>query len=218
MRPILLINPNSSEATTAMMHGILRAALPAAIATISDTARRGPAMITTPAELAVAAEEVLRIGRARADEVSAIIVGAFGDPGLAALRAVVAIPVTGLGVASLRLAADGGRRFGVATTTPGLETSIARTVDRLGLTAFFTGTRLAAGDPLALANDPEQQEERLAQAVRTCIETDGAAAVVIGGGPLSAAAASLAPRFRVPVISAVEAAALEVSRQLVNAR
>ncbi|OZI23839.1 hypothetical protein CAL26_10510 [Bordetella genomosp. 9] len=214
MRPILLINPNSSEATTSMMHGILRAALPAAIAMASETAKRGAPMITTPADLAIAAEEVLRIGTERADEVSAIIVGAFGDPGLDALRAAVTIPVTGLGVASLRLAAEGGRRFGVATTTPGLGTSIAGAVERLGLTALFTGTRLAASDPLALASKPGQQEEELAQAVRACIEMDGAAAVVIGGGPLSAAAAKLAPRFTVPIISPVEAAAVEVRRLL----
>lgn len=214
MLPILLINPNTSAQTTAMMHGILRAALPTAIATTSATAQRGASMITTPAELAVATEEVLRIGSALASDVSAIIVGAFGDPGLDALRAELTIPMTGLGEASLRLAAGGGRRFGVATTTPGLETSITRAVDRLGLTAFFTGTRLATGDPLALAGIPEQQEEQLAQAVRACVDTDGAAAVVIGGGPLSAAAARLAPRFTVPIISAVEAAALEIRRLL----
>lgn len=143
--------------------------------------------------------------------------GPSGIRALEALRAALTIPVTGLGEASLRLAAEGGRRFGVATTTPGLETSIARAVDGLGLTALFSGTRLAAGDPLALAGNPAQQEESLAQAVRACIDMDGAAAVVIGGGPLSAAAAKLAPRFTVPVISAVEAAALEIRRQLAAA-
>jgi allantoin racemase len=214
MLPVLLINPNSSEKTTAMMHGILRASLPTAIAMTSVTARGGPSMIISEAELAIAAAEVLLIGRAHATKVSAIIVGAFGDPGLDALRRAVALPVIGLGEASMRLAANGGRRFGVATTTPGFERSIEQAVERLGLTASFTGTRLTPGHPLTLANDAKQQEEELAQAVRACIERDGADAVVIGGGPLSAAAASLAPRFAVPVISAVEAAALEVQRLL----
>lgn len=211
MAPVLLINPNTSEASTALMAGILRAALGPAPPLVTETARVGAPMLTTPQDLDTAAQEVLRIGRARAPAVSAIVVGAFGNPGLGALRAAVDIPVLGIGEAALREAAAGGRRFGVATTTPGLDTSIGAAARALGLDAGYTGTRVPAADPLALAQDPDRQDACLAELIAACV-ADGAEAVVIGGGPLAASAARLAPRFPVPVIDAVAAAGRALRR------
>lgn len=203
---VLLINPNTSVATTEMMARLARAALPPQIELRMATAGRGAAMITTEAELAVAEQEVLALGLAQAAGFDALVISAFGNPGLVRLRAAVDRPVIGIGEASLLEAAQSGRRFGVATTTPGLEDSIAQSVHSLGLAAGFTGTRIPPGDPLALAAQPELQLARLADAVRTCVQKDGAQAVVIGGGPLAEAADHLARQFQVPVISPVAAA------------
>lgn len=207
MKPIvLLINPNTSRETTAMMHRLARQALPQTFALESETAARGAKMITTVEDLAVSVAEVLAIGRRRAAEVGAIVVAAYGDPGLEALRGSVAIPVFGIGEASMREGAAGGRRFGIATTTPDLGPAIAAAVARLGLTHCFTGCRIPPGDPLALAADPALQDAYLADAVALAIQQDGAQAVVIGGGPLSESAERIAGRFAVPVISPVGAA------------
>jgi len=195
------------------MARLLRHALPPDIDVRSVTASRGAPMLTTDQDLALARAEVIAMGCALAHQVAAIVVGAFGDPGLAELRRMVQVPAVGIGEASLREAAAGGRRFGVATTTPGLQSSIAHAVHGLGLAPVFTGTRIAEGDPLLLAADPALQESRLADAVRACLD-DGAQAVVIGGGPLSEAADRLAPAFDVPVISAIRAAGLEIRRCL----
>jgi Asp/Glu/hydantoin racemase len=211
---VLLINPNTSAATTAMMQGLARAALPPALDLRSATAARGAPMITSDAELATAVNEVLAIGTREAQGVAAIVVAAFGDPALALLRARVAVPVVGIGEASMLEAASGGRRFGVATTTPGLADSIAQAVARLGLSAQFSGTRIPQDDPLRLAADPGLQDLLLGQAVRACIEEDGAQAVVIGGGPLAQSAERLAGRFGAPVISPVAAAMRRVAALL----
>lgn len=205
-RTVLLINPNTSAATTAMMAALARAALPQALALRSATAARGAPMITSDAELATAVDEVLAIGLREARGVAAIVVAAFGDPALALLRARVAVPVVGIGEASMQEAASGGRRFGVATTTPGLADAISEAVARLGLSAQFSGTRIPPDDPLRLAADPGLQDRLLGEAVRACVEEDGAQAVVIGGGPLAQSAERLAGRFGVPVISPVAAA------------
>lgn len=211
---VLLINPNTSEQTTAMMARLAQAALPAGLELVCATATRGAAMITNEADLRVSEGEVLALGRAQAASVSAIVISAFGNPGLAALSAELSVPVVGIGEAAMREAGKGGRRFAVATTTPGLEQSIAASVASLGLAAGFTGTRIPPGDPLALAAQPELQVQRLADAVRTCIDVDGAQAVVIGGGPLAESAERLARQFAVPVISPVAAAMREVARLL----
>ena len=81
-------------------------------------------MILTTDELAAAAPAVVEIGLAGADRVDGAIIGAFGDPATA-LREQRSIPVVGIAEAAMLEAAEGGRRFGVATTTPALVEIIA---------------------------------------------------------------------------------------------
>jgi allantoin racemase len=187
------------------MTAIAQAAMPAA-KIIGVTARLGPPMILTADELAAAAPEVVALGLAEAPNVDGIIVGAFGDPGLAALREQINLPVVGIAEASMLEAAEGGRRFGVATTTSALIELIAARAHELGLAHLYAGIRLTSGDPRALVADPERLAEALAEAVRQSIRRDGAEAVIIGGGPLGQAAIALTARFTTPIIAPISAA------------
>ncbi|CCD85265.1 conserved hypothetical protein; putative hydantoin racemase or nodulation protein nolU [Bradyrhizobium sp. ORS 285] len=205
MPRILLINPNSSAATTAMMVSIAAACCTGRVEVVGATATRAPAMIVDPEALAASAAEVVEIGRAHVGACDGIIVAAFGDPGAAELRRLCARPVIGIGEASMHAAGQGGRRFGVATVTPALVAGIADLADRLQLSAQFTGTRLTPGDVAALAADPARLAAALAEATRACI-SDGAEAVIIGGGPLAQAADQLQPQFTVPIIKPIATA------------
>ncbi|AKM30231.1 hydantoin racemase [Pandoraea faecigallinarum] len=211
MTRILLLNPNTSTATTQMMVDIARACFAGVTtsppAVVGVTVSRGAPMIVDEQDLAVAANAVNDPQIvALAAQADGVIVGAFGDPGIDALRARLNVPVVGIGATSVREAGAGGRRFGIATTTPLLANSIVANVRALGLGANFTGARFTTGDPLALGDVPSQLESRLAGAVEACIRDDGAQAVVIGGGPLGEAAQALCERFSIPVIGPVPAA------------
>lgn len=203
---LLLINPNSSPGTTAMMVAMAATEAGPEVVVEGVTARAGPAMLVTPDALDASAAEVVALGLCHPAGCRGVIVGAFGDPGLAMLRERLTVPAAGLGEASMREAAAGGRRFAVATTTPLLAPRIDAMAARLGLGGLYAGTRLTAGDPLALAAEPERMEDALAEVVGLAVRRDGAAAVIIGGGPLSRAAAALAGRCGVPVIAPVAAA------------
>lgn len=159
MKSVLLINPNTSAATTTMMVAAARPLLPTSFALRGIGANQGAAMIVDETALAHCEPEVVRIGLAEAARVDAIIVGAFGNPGVASLRASLGMPVIGIGEAAIREAAGRGRRFGIATTTPGLRDAITAKVWRLLPGAAFTGVRIAAGDPVALAADPGKQQD-----------------------------------------------------------
>ncbi len=206
MARILLINPNISERSTEMMLAVARPLLPPGVSLRGMGASIGATMIVDEAGLAAGAAEVVRIGTAEAGDADAIVVAAFGDPGAQRLRALLSIPVIGIGEAAMREAATGGRRFGIATTTPRLVRSIEACVRGLGLDGMFTGVRVPGGDPLTLAADPTAQEDALAAAATACIERDGAEAVIIGGGPLSATAARLRRRFGIAIVEPVPAA------------
>jgi len=205
MPDILLINPNTSQATTDMMVAIAAADLPPGCRITGMTAACGPTMIVNERELAAAGMQVEEVWQRAGDHWSGIIVSAFGDPGIERIRASSRVPVVGICEASMLAAAADGRRFGIATVTPDLLAAIDAHVDALGLRASYTGTRLTEGDPRELASDAAALEAALTGAVRACI-ADGAQAVIIGGGPLGQAAVKLAPHFDVPIIAPISAA------------
>jgi allantoin racemase len=216
-RRILLINPNSLEATTAMMVAIAKSVATDGFDVVGATATRAPSMIVTPDALEAAAPEVEEIAIARGNVYDGIIVAAFGDPGLAGIKAGMKLPSVGIGESSMLEAAENGRRFGVATTTPLLQSRIDALPEALGLRSRYTGTRFAEGDPQELMRDPTRLRAGLAEAVEACIAQDGAEAVIIGGGPLGEAARELQPMFTVPIIAPIPSAVTRIIR-LIEAR
>ncbi|MGP9723315.1 aspartate/glutamate racemase family protein [Corynebacterium sp. AOP40-9SA-29] len=221
---ILLVNPNTNRATTAMMARRLRAALgeDAARAQSSGcvvtavTAARGPAMITTPDALQDAAGHVVDAVRAALQDgpqdgtaFDAVLVGAFGDPGVRELHSLPMLDgvlVTGIGEAALLAATASGGRFAIATTTGALADSLADLVARVGVTDSYTGLELTQTDPLVLAGSPDASRFELAAAVERAV-SKGAERVVIGGGPLSDAAAELEASYPGVIVEPVVAAA-----------
>src|SRR6266702_6327053 len=153
-RRILLINPNSLDATTAMMVAIATSVATGGFDIVGATATRAPQMIVTPDALETAGPEVEEIARAHQRTCDGIIVAAFGDPGLAGIKAALKLPAVGIGESSMLEAAENGRRFGVATTTPLLKSRIDALPEALGLGSRYTGTRFAEGDPQELMRDP----------------------------------------------------------------
>jgi len=210
MYDILLINPNTSTATTEMMVGIAQSVAPAGYRIRGVTAARGVPMIVNAVQLAASAEQVAAMWQAYGAEASGVIIAAFGDPGIEALQALTDLPVVGICEASMREAGYEGRRFGIATVTPELVKAIDANADLLGLSHCYSGIRLTSGEPRALAANPQRLEAALADAVDECITRDGAQAVIIGGGPLGQAAIGLAAHFDVPIIAPIPAAVRRV--------
>jgi allantoin racemase len=214
MTRFLLINPNSSRATTDMMVSIAQLAAPDGVEIVGATAQSGPPMIVEPLALEASASEVVEIGLRLAKDVCGIITSAFGDPGLAGLRSKLSIPVVGIAEAAMLEAADNGRRFAVATSTPALVAEIDAKAAALGLGHLYTGVRLTPGDPFELVANPDRLIDALGAAVYDCIEFDLAEAVIIGGGPLGNAATALTSRFNIPVIAPIPTAVRRLSKMI----
>jgi Asp/Glu/hydantoin racemase len=218
---VIVINPNTTRATTDMMAAIARRTLRPedGYEVRGLTVAAGPPMLRDEESLRAAGPEVVRAAErflAGADRarVAGFVVSAFGDPGVEELRARVDVPVVGIAEAAMAAAGAGGRRFGIATTTPDLAEAIASRVDRLGWSGQYTGIRLTPGDPQRLTAAPGALRGRLAEAVRLCVVEDGAEAVIIGGGPLAEAAESLRPRSPAPVIAPIPSACEWLRREL----
>jgi allantoin racemase len=201
---LLLINPNTNEATTGALLSVARTAAAEGTTIEGRTAGFGAKLITNEAELGIAAEAVGAVlDKLDQSRIDGVIIAAFGDPGLAAARAHLAIPVTGIAEAGMLAAAEGGRRFSVVTTTPDLVASIGRLAARYGLSAQFAGVRTTYGDPAEIMADAQRLEAALADACRLALREDLPAAIVIGGGPLAVAARALRRRLMLPIIEPV---------------
>lgn len=213
MSKLLIINPNSSEASTSMMLKIAQSALQQAgygreFTVNGYTLSSGPTMLTKPADLDAAVNILINNDQLvqMAQNYDGVIVAAFGDPGLDFLACQLPIPVIGIGESSILEASLYQQPFGIATTTPELADSILTQVKNLNAHSFYTGIRLTVQSPLLLAQQPAQQIEELMQAVEQSIVLDGAQTIIIAGGPLGEAANALKNRFQVTIINPVEAA------------
>ena len=213
---IALINPNANARTTAMMVGIARDAAAGMgpgrhLSITGHTAATGPDMIIDGEALARSAAAVGEIvhslaAPSAAAAPDALIVAAYGDPGLGIAETCFPGRVFGIGTASMHAAAAEGRRFAIATTTPGLVAVIDARAEALGLGGAYAGVFLTRTGPLELAADLDRQRDELASAVATAVRVGGADAVIIGGGPLARSARELAPHLEVPLIEPIPAA------------
>jgi Asp/Glu/hydantoin racemase len=116
--------------------------------------------------------------------------------------------VTGIAEAAMMAASAGGRPFAVATTTPDLMAAIERTARAYGHHDAFLGVcvpKQARNNPTELMRDPERLVAALREACADAMEL-GAAAIIIGGGPLAEAAISLQGIVAVPIIQPIPAA------------
>lgn len=204
-RRIVLINPNTDAAITTAMLEMARRSAPPHIALQGVTASRGSALILDPAALAVAAEAVAEIV-AGLSPCDGVMISAFGDPGLAAARRLLACPVAGLAEASMARAAAGGRRFCVVTTTPALVPTIDHAADAYGHGASYAGTFCTSGDPMIVMRDPVRLPDALLATCERAIAVSGVQAIIIGGGPLAAAARAISGNIAVPIIEPIRAA------------
>jgi Asp/Glu/hydantoin racemase len=203
---LVLVNPNTSASTTAMMVEIARTAAPGSEID-GLTAQIGEELITNPAALATAADAV----QAMAPELTrrqpdGVMIAGFGDPGLRRLRDMLTCPVTGIAEAAMAEAAQEGRRFAVVTTTPDLAPSIRDAAEAYGHGALLAGIALTKSDPMQLMADQRRLELELDAACRVAVTDLRAQAIIIGGGPLALAARELRSRVAVPLIEPIPAA------------
>jgi len=216
--PVVLINPNTNTATTTMMTDIAARRLrDHGIDVVGRTVAAGPPIITEPVALAGAADEVLRAATRAMTQIpdaSAFIISAFADPGIDAVTAAASVPVIGIAGAAFRAASISNRRFGIVSPAPALSPAVVELVDRYGCSTTFTGIRSVDISPDVISGDPDALVEAMISLAHDCVIMDGAEAVIIGGGPLGAAAEIIRTRLDITVIAPIIAACDEIARLL----
>ncbi|MDF2231816.1 aspartate/glutamate racemase family protein [Albimonas sp. CAU 1670] len=203
---ILLVNPNMTQAMTDRLTEVARRAVAPGTEILPLTAPRGFPYISSRAEAQIAGAVALEMIAPHAKTVDAVVIAAFGDPGLDAARELFDLPVTGMAEASMLAACQLGRRFGVVTFAPWLKPWYHASVRDLGLEARFAGLRSAEDIDGPVTDVAANMRGILKTLAEKVAREDEADAVIFGGAPLAGLAAELALELPCVPIDPISAA------------
>ncbi len=203
---LLLINPNISDSVSELIRTeAVRSASPGTEIEVL-TAPLGVAYIETRFEAMIGAYATAQLAAEHHARFDAVVVAAFGDPGLNALREVLPCPVTGLTEAALASACLLGQRFSIVSISQRIRAWYRETVNAYGLDSRLASIR-GLDEPLAdIGNVQGNQGERLVALAERCVDEDGADVIVLAGAPLAGLARSLRGRLPVPAVDGVSSA------------
>lgn len=203
---LLLINPNTSQSVSELIRSeAQRSAAPGTEIEVL-TAPFGVAYIETRFESLLGAYATAQLAAEHHERFDAVVVAAFGDPGLAGLREVLPVPVTGLTEAALASAHLLGNRISVIAISQRIQAWYREVI-----TAYGFGPRLASIRALnrPLSSIGGVQDEHL-QALKIlaerAVDEDGAEVIVLAGAPLAGLARALQGQLPVPVVDGVSSA------------
>lgn len=203
---ILLINPNTSRSMTERMQASARAALAPDVELIALTAEQGVPYIASRAEALVAGATTLEMIATHQDGMDAIVIGAYGDPGLIAARELFSLPITAMAEAAMFSACMLGPRFSIVTFAHALVPWYEDSVALAGLASRCASIRVPDATFRSVQDVQHELENDLADLACRAVTQDKADVVILAGAPLTGLAARIAERVPVPLVDPLDAA------------
>ncbi len=202
---LLIINPNISTSVTDLIEAEARRVAGDAQLTML-TAPLGVAYIETRFEASIAAYATAVLAAEHAAGHDALIIAAFGDPGIEGMREAMDIPVVGLTEAALASACLLGQRFSIIAISARITAWYRECVERNGLISRLASIR-NLDEPLRdIGTVQEDHAERLLALCRQAVEQDRADVIILAGAPLAGLARQVCDRLPVPVVDGVSSA------------
>lgn len=202
---LLLINPNiSAEVSELMLSEARRVAAPSTQITIRTVAF-GVEYIETRAESLIAAAAVAQVVAEQANVVDAVVVAAFGDPGLPALKELIPEPVVGITEAALSTAMLLGTRFSIVAISGRITAWYRECVQRNGLSSRLASIRSLRERFSDVGGVQRDFRNHLVDLANEVVAEDGADVVILAGAPLAGLAREVGTSIPVPVVDGVAA-------------
>jgi allantoin racemase len=203
---LLVINPNITESVTRLIGDEARRAASPGTELTLVTAPFGVAYIETRLEALIGAYASLVLLAEHLGKHDAVIIAAFGDPGLPALRDAIDRPVIGLTEAALAAAAKLADRFSIIAISLRITAWYRETVDH-----YKMGERLASiralDQPIRdIGGVQDEHAARLKALCTQAIEEDGAEVLILAGAPLAGLARRIEGELPVPLVDPIASA------------
>jgi Asp/Glu/hydantoin racemase len=203
---LLVINPNISDSVSRLIADeAQRAASPGTKITML-TAPFGVAYIETRFEALIGAYACAVLVAEHARDHDAVIIAAFGDPGVSGIREALDIPVVGLTEAALASACLLGSRFSIVAISRRITAWYREAVEHNGLIGRLASIR-SLEQPLRDVGSVQTDHAAALKALcASAVEEDGADAIILAGAPLAGLARGIAGEIPVPVVDGVASA------------
>ena len=185
------------------------AAMPVAskdVELIPVTATKGFPYISSRAEAQIAGAFALETIAEHEHNVDAVILAAFGDPGLKPAREQFNLPIVGMAQAAIVTATLLGERFSIVTFTPLMSRWYTDSVEESGQEKRFTGVRTPEANKLDAFAAQGSMEKELLQLINQSIDEDRADAVILGGAPLAGMASQLQSQVNALLVDPISSA------------
>jgi Asp/Glu/hydantoin racemase len=206
MARILLVNPNISDSVSDLIRSEAQRSASAGTQVDVMTAPFGVAYIETRFEALVGAYATAQVAAEHCRNYDAVVVAAFGDPGLAGLRELLPVPVTGMTEAALATAHLLGHRISIIAISQRIQAWYREVVESYGFGDRLASIR-ALDRPLSSIGGVQEEHAQALQALaERAVAEDGAEVIVLAGAPLAGLARSLHGRLPVPVVDGVSSA------------
>lgn len=200
---LLIINPNVTESVSDLIHlEAKRSAAPDTLITML-TAPFGVAYIETRFEALIGAYATAQLAAEHHAGHDAVIVAAFGDPGLTGLREVMPMPVFGMSESALASACLLGHRFSIICISSRIKAWYRETVEANGLIGRLASIRSLETPLRNIGQVQADHGPALLDLCNRAVDEDGAEVIILGGAPLAGLARSLRGQLPVPVVDGV---------------
>jgi Asp/Glu/hydantoin racemase len=203
---LLLINPNISENVSELIRAEAQRSASAGTEIEVLTAAFGVAYIETRFESLLGAYATAELAAAHHERFDAVVVAAFGDPGLGGLREVLPIPVTGLTEAALASAHLLGQRISIIAISQRIQAWYREVVASYGFGSRLASIRALDRPLSSIGGIQEEHAHALITLAERAVDEDGADVIVLAGAPLAGLARTLAGRLPVPTVDGVSSA------------
>jgi len=141
----------------------------------------GPTSIESAYSAALAVPGVIRRAvEAEAGGANAVVISCMDDPGLAATRERLEIPVLGCAQTSMHLASMLGHRFSIVTTGESSVPGFENLSSLYGVSGLLASVRWIPIPVVSLSDDPDATVRALAEQSLAAVQRDGAHVIVLG--------------------------------------
>ncbi len=208
-RRLLVINPNTNPDVTHRIARHVFQDLPDGIAADVINPDSGPLSIETTADRDRAVPAVLELIRRNLDR-DGYILACFDDIAVDEARRMVDVPVISMAQAAIQEAEATGERYTVVTTVDDQVPTIEVLLKKYGNGNLGSVRACRAGVAEASARSV-RAESLLDLQIRSAIEADGAAVVVLGSGAYAGRANDLSAKYGVRFIEGLTEAVMRLA-------
>ena len=203
---ILMVNPNTTRSVTDILLHAAEAVAAPGTEIVPLTAPRGVPYIATRAEAQIGGAVALEMIAEHQHRIDAVIVAAFGDPGLLGARELFDMPIVGMAEAPMLTACMLGRRCSIVTFARALGPWYEDCVAMHGLSGRCAGVRTLSGAFRSISEVQDEKETLLIDLANAVVQEDEADVIILGGAPLAGLASKVKDRIPVPLVDPIQAA------------